>query len=246
MQKNNIIKKMKLNKKRVLSNMLVGVLSIGACLSMTGCGIIKSSGTKLDERYIATSNSKALYSGQYYVWHDENQTDIASDINVDVSKFKSYGYNIFQPVYMENSLSSDTNPESSKRVLWVLAENDSRIPTLYKGDELIYYSDETIPSKISLERFYDHGYSVGVYGLTENMTNSQNYILKNDDTCGLKSGSSAAKIATLFKEEGDIISFPYIGDQEINTDDISKAGTIKGLLTARGGWLFYSDFSCIS
>lgn len=73
------------------------------------------------------------------MWHDEAQNNITRDINTDLSKFKDYTYDIFQPVYKESDPTKNTHEEDNDRVLWISDENDSKIPTLYKGDELIYF-----------------------------------------------------------------------------------------------------------
>ena len=111
------------------------------CIPMlTGCNVIKSKKAVVDESLVSTCDSNKLYSGQYYVWHDEAQNNITRDINTDLSKFKDYTYDIFQPVYKESDPTKNTHEEDNDRVLWISDENDSKIPTLYKGC-LLYTSD---------------------------------------------------------------------------------------------------------
>lgn len=202
--------------------------SMSMLAGLGGCGILRETDAT-DER-TATNDSSKLESGMYYVWHDDKQTNIEADINTDVSKFKEYSYKIFTPVYSE-STPVENSKESSLRILWMNASNDNKIPTLYEGDELIYYSNNAIPTTLSIERFYDHGYTIGVYGLEENITGSEQYVLRSSTTnSGLKTGSSAAKLAQLLTEDDSAISFADIGEQPVNAEKISKAGTIKGLL----------------
>lgn len=201
------------------------------CIPMlTGCNVIKSKKAVVDESLVSTCDSNKLYSGQYYVWHDEAQNNITRDINTDLSKFKDYTYDIFQPVYKESDPTKNTHEEDNDRVLWISDENDNKIPTLYKGDELIYFSTESIPTKIKLERFYDHGYSLGFYGLTENIKGSGQYKLSTQDGAHIKTSSSASKMAKYFTSEDTVVSIPSVGDKKIESKDVSRAGTIKGLI----------------
>lgn len=210
------------------------LLTVSATLiagTLTGCSIFRND-KKADEALKSTNNSSELVSGQYYVWHDEETSNIENDVGTDTSKFKKYNYNIFRPVYQENAPNQNLMVGDSHRVSMMLAQNDDNIPTLYKGDELIYVSDSDLPESFKLERFYDHGYTIGLFGLSEYIKNSENYALdtSNTDNIGYKMDSSADKLATAIKSEGVVISIPYIGDKKITSKDISRAGTIKGLL----------------
>lgn len=216
-------------KKRVLPLLITS--SILVTSTFTGCGIFRHDKTN-DELYISTNNSSELISGQYYIWHDENQSNLENDVGVDVSKFKDYDYDIFKPVYQENAPNNSLSVGDSYRVSLMLAENDDRIPTYYEGDELIYYSNEKIPTKFSLERYYDHGYSFGIFGLAEYIAGSGNYALntKHASKIGYKVGSSAEILGQAISSDGIVISIPYVGDKALTSEDISTAGTIKGLL----------------
>lgn len=219
-----------MNKKIIFKTIACTLIVLQCVPLLTGCSILKNKKAKTDEALVSTCNSNKLYSGQYYVWHDENQTNIARDIDTDMSKFKGYTYDIFQPVYKESALNNSLQAEDSMRILWMADENDSKIPTLYEGDELIYYSLEEIPTKIELERFYDHGYSIGLYGLKENIKGSGQYILDASGTMGIKSTSSAKKLANYLPDEKSIVSIAQVGDKVLTSTDISKAGTVKGLI----------------
>ena len=218
------------NIKRKLSAVLILMLTCSLSLGLTGCSILKKKEV-INTNLVATNNSSKLSDGQFYVWHDDKQTNIESDIGVDVSKFKNYDYKIFQPVYKEVDLRSDSVVGKSSRVFWMQARNDDSIPTLYKGDELIYYSSTSLPTSYTLEHFYDHGYSIGVYGLSEIVKGSGTYSLNSaNNFVGIKNGSTAAKYNQLINDTTKVISIPYVGDTAITQDNVSQAGTIKGLL----------------
>ena len=80
--------------KKILVKIAASVLIVSQCITLTGCSITKNKKSVVDEALISTCDSSKLYSGQYYVWHDESQTSIERDINTDLSKFKSYTYDI--------------------------------------------------------------------------------------------------------------------------------------------------------
>lgn len=213
-------------KKKYISVVLCLILSM-SCL--TGCGILKSSKTSKNQ-VVATNDSNKLIAGNYYIWHDENQTNIENDINTDTKKFKDYNYKIFTPVYSDSVVSGEQSVGDSKRIFWMLAENDNKIPTLYKGDALIYYSDTEIPSAYSFERFYDLGYSIGIYGLDEIVKGSGNYSLNSEDKIGVKAGSSCEFLTKTLKQSDTVVSLDTIGGQKILPENVSTSGTIKGLL----------------
>ncbi len=222
--------KNKVIKKKMLKRAALLLIVLQCAPMLTGCNVLKNKKAAVDEALISTCDSNKLYSGQYYVWHNESQNNIERDINTDISKFKNYTYDIFMPVYKETTLDSSLAEEENLRILWMNDENDSKIPTLYEGDELIYYSTEEIPTKIELERFYDHGYSIGVYGLEENIKGSGQYILNADSTMGVKANSTAAKIANYMTSDTSVVSIAQIGDKQLTSTDISKSGTVKGLI----------------
>lgn len=216
--------------KKILVKTVASILIVSQCITLTGCSITKNKKSVIDEALVSTCDSSKLYSGQYYVWHDESQTSLERDINTDLSKFKSYTYDIFRPVYKETDINKNTTEEESDRILWMTDDNESKIPTLYKGDELIFYSNSTLPTSYKLERFYDHGYSIGIYGLTERIKGSGQYVLDVNNTVGVKKNSTAAKVANYLTKDDSFVSIANVGDIKITSKDISKSGTIKGLI----------------
>lgn len=198
------------------------ILAATICMSITGCSVVRKDLLNEDiTSKTATCNSKELYDGQFYVWHDEQQSNIEKDINCDQSKFKDYNYNIFRPVYM------DENKLEDEEVIMVLDENDEKIPTLHPGDKLVYYSTSKIPLTLNFAKYYDHGYSIGLYHLTEVMKYSEQYIIS--DASYVKKGSSVERIGSLFSD-CDKVSIAKVGDVNLTYENLSEAGTIKGLI----------------
>ena len=69
-------------KKKYISVVLCLILSM-SCL--TGCGILKSSKTSKNQ-VVATNDSNKLIAGNYYIWHDENQTNILKNLKIIIIK----------------------------------------------------------------------------------------------------------------------------------------------------------------
>lgn len=202
-----------------------------AASTLTGCNSIFRKKIDVDPSILSTNDSNALYSGQYYVWHDDKQVNIANDINVSQSKFKNYKYKIFTPVYSRTIPHGVDTVGSSKRIFWLPAANDQYIPTLYEGDELIYFSSSTVPTEFTLERFYDLGYTLGFYGLKENINTSEHFYLDAKDNVGVLSSSSAKPILDFLQaNEGAKMFIDSVGDKRITYEEISRSGTIKSLL----------------
>lgn len=136
------------------------------------------------------------------------------------------------------------------RSIWVDEETDQRIPTLKKGDRLLYVSEKDVPEKIILERFADYGYTIGVSNLIGD-PGEHYYILyadaKEDDyKYSIDMKSDAAQIAQF-----DLITRLYldkVGDLKVRNDTVSAGGTVMGLEKEKAyvcefyTGTFYQDF----
>lgn len=215
---------MKKKKYIVIFSMLISL----CILNFSGCKILKEDVKK--NMYSGTNNVDELYSGQYYVWHDDKVDNIEEDLKYDEEKFKNYKDTIFTPVRMGGYSFNSLGPNYAGdplRIVWFESKEASKIPTLYTGDKLIYYSTESIPETFNFERFKDYGYSAGVFGLDITPDGKIVYRLNEEDTTthGIKSTSSAANILKL-KDVAEEAIIAEIGGQKIDSSFISDAGTI--------------------
>ena len=193
--------------------------AIVTSLSLCGCGALKNENKEVAiGPFDQTNNAARLYDGQYYIWHDEEQSNIEKDINCDGSRFKDYNYKIFKPVFKDEELDS---------VFMMLDKNDENIPVYHEGDCLIYYSTKRLPTSIEFTKYYDHGYSLGIYGLAENISYSGQYIIRSSEY--IKKGSSVQKIIGLF-DIASTVSLSSVGEISPSPDNISTIGTLKGLI----------------
>ena len=129
--------------KRVVAVILIAILSLVTVLSLSGCGNSdETSKTLTVEKNSDKSYLNGLEDGKIYVRHD----------------------NTFTEVYYNNTtFDQGTIVASPKegRIYWFQGDED-KIPTLYKGDSLVEFTNEVFEEKFILERFEDMGYSVGI------------------------------------------------------------------------------------
>lgn len=145
-----------------------------------------------------------LVSGNYYVLHDGFYYPLASYVN-------NY----------ENDKPEDR--VNKKRQQYFTTENEIEIPTLYDGDQLIYYSTDTLLDTITWERYYDIGYTIGCYNIKQ-LTNTRSYlkIAKDDDICILPD----SELYEIYNLGVDNALLDKIGDTTI-TEDMVEDGLIK-------------------
>jgi len=163
-----------------------------------------------------------LENGCYYVWHNENETDIKKDLTGPV------GTEVFR-----RCPSGDINWKKNsfvKRTLWFTTANDVNIPTYYPGDVLLYLSSTYVPSEgISWERFADYGYTIGVSNLEPDQ--SGHYRIINSGDTGyagyIYPNSDAAPLETYTYVSN--IFLDKIGSVQIRDKQISEGGTVLGL-----------------
>ena len=126
---------------------------------------------------------------------------------------------------------------SDSRVLWY-KDNFSKIPTLYSGDSLIYFTKDDTDEKFTFERFSDEGYSIGLckikvtpsgrYSISTDQGDRNTY--PNGDTDKIIDlGSDSVKRVILDTLGGLPIRTVQNNDNSENYSYLSKYGTIIGL-----------------
>lgn len=128
---------------------------------------------------------------------------------------------ICEPVYLgeatfdEGSVSKTKN---DKRVLW-FASDYERIPTLYRGDSLIYFTEGVLNEQFTYERFEDFGYSVGIRGLEP--TSSGRYQFYTDPNRKCTYPASDADV--VLDIDNPTVIVDSIGDVELRVPDSEKS-----------------------
>ena len=145
-----------------------------------------------------------LVSGSYYVLHDGFYYPLVSYVN---------------------NYEGDSPDEivDKQRQQYFTTENEIEIPTLYDGDQLIYYSTDTLLDTITWERYYDIGYTIGCYNIKQ-LTNKRAYLMTDsgDDICILPD----SELYDIYNLGVTQTLLDKIGDTTI-TDDMIEDGLIK-------------------
>lgn len=208
--------------------LLLGMLSVTALAGLTGCSLFETVKGLSAGQPVALADISELRPGSVYVWHNDKVKDIRQDIRETPEQ------NVFFrcPTGDINFAGKETEELTDHpRSIWINEEDDQNIPTLKKGDRLLYVSEKDVPEKIILERFADYGYTIGVSNLIGD-PGEHYYILyadaKEDDyKYSVDMESDAAKIVQF-----DLITRLYldkVGDINVRNDTVSAGGTVTGL-----------------
>lgn len=135
--------------------------------------------------------------------------------------------NKYEKLYAENA-SFETGKTSSsvndKRVLWF--KNDYvKVPTMYKGDSLIYHYTDVFEDQFIVERFEDVGYTLGMCNLTQTLSGRYSLSLSSSD----KTIEPDSDVSTLYGLEIDSVIVDKLGEDELRAANISRGGTITNL-----------------
>lgn len=210
-------------KKKIVSLLLIATM----CFStFTGCGsVIKSKTIAINEGSNKTDN---LYDGQFYVMTAKENKKISKN------KANEDGVTKYTPVYAGGMVGStaESAKGSTKRLFYTTENKEYKIPTLYKGDALLYNSSQTLPQDIYFERMADDGYSVGIYGAKAyGTTNLVAVDGKSSEAGAIPLDDATAEIASLLSGDNaaDYVYLSKIGKKKLTPDDLTSLGTIKNL-----------------
>lgn len=195
---------------------------IFASISLSGCGILIE---EEDTTSSPTNTTTKLTSGMYYIWHD----DATENINDDLHGVEN-ATNVFLPVYVGNYTfvgqeKATGMAGNESRVIWAMNDSFDKIPTFYKGDELIYYNTSYMPESFTFERFEDMGNTFGIAGLTELRSGRYAYYFTNDK---VYEKSDMGRILKL-QEAAESCTFDKVSSVQITSDMIMRGGLITGV-----------------
>ena len=192
----------------------LSVLSVCLCMTvcMNGCSSLFSDGNEADNNVTIAKNEDAITDNSFYV------------------KKADGTYHRLYPgefTFDTRSAPSSPNPE---RICWY-GDDYGKIPTMNKGEELVYRSSIEFSPPFWVERFEDEGYTIGISGLTP--TDGGRYAFStnsNDhDLCRI----SEANLLYQAIGEGHTATIEMIGGAQLRSGNISRAGTIVGLEKGR-------------
>ena len=184
-----------------------------------------------DEKAKTLISVDDLENDKFYIWHDSKHTlgeDLAGTSNPSVFT-----------ICPEGTVNWNKNKRAG-RTIWFSTAEDSQIPTLYPGDELIYVSQTSVPGEsssaiengnIKWERFADYGYSIGVANLTSDK--SGHYYIEYDSDAGyagfINDLTDARDVAEFKNFVGSRVYLDKVGNIDIREGLVSEGGTILNL-----------------
>lgn len=193
-------------------------ITIALLFILTSCGVHREQQNeeeKVDNKIESVNKMSELEENSFYVYKD----------------------NKYYPVYMKNcsfKLDGDNYNTSPKddRTLYFMDDWD-KIPTLYEGDSLIYYTSENLNEKFVLERFEDFGYSVGLSNLErlESGRYAFSAVKEEDDDSDKKNPyiNPESDAARLYEIGQTQVIIDNIGGAQLRSGNISRGGVIIGL-----------------
>lgn len=209
---------------------MIGCLIAG--LSITGCG---KSETVDEAAYLTPDDVESVY----YTSEEELPNDMAYVVRTEKEKVTDKDGNEteqdvtkYYPIYysIENNFTMDAEfptGEDPDRIAWVNYNIDEGyIPTMYPGDKLIYKSNTYIPTKYSLEKFYDNGYTLGVAKMEQDTSGNYRFDKEDFDSITM-STSDAVGFSAL--EDIESIYLVSVGDQRVTPLNMSESGAVTGL-----------------
>lgn len=212
---------------------------------------------KIEESKVKTADTvqkvSTLKNGSVYVYHGDGnfEEDVQNKETSGVFEECGKGTLTFQ-------IKSDykTSGSDSSRVIWLSSKEEGLVPVLdaNKGDKLVFCSKSaSVLLPISIERFYDGGYTIGFSNL-EYDDGGHVYVHFNTKEpasqlkyVNPKSDASAISEVTQGYDSG-ILYIDKIGDTEISYKNLTANGTLSGLekdksyLTQMYTGTIYQDF----
>jgi len=205
---------------------IVLVIALISSLALSGCSVSfgqkkQTEAEKQKEQY--QQEVSQLQNETFYVYSNNSFAPVAAGTQV-------FGY--------DDKIATHA---STKRLLLFTEADEKSIPTLYKGDKLVYYAKTDIPDTFTLERFTDLGYTVGVNGFKKGenaakftLKMASSSILAGTDAQQCYSSSYADKKAkkgstlTYVKTDTELIA-DKISGTTITDAMVSPSGVILGL-----------------
>lgn len=175
---------------------------------MGGCSVSFGGGNKADNTVTVAKSEDAITDNSFYIK------------KADGTYHRLYPGEI---TFETSSSPSSPNPE---RICWY-GKDYGKIPTMNKGEEIVYRSSEEFSPPFWVERFEDEGYTIGISGLTP--TDSGRYSFSTNDNDHDICRTSETNLLYQKLGEGHTVTVEMIGGAQLRSGNISRAGTIVGL-----------------
>jgi hypothetical protein len=151
-----------------------------------------------------------LEDGKYYILHEGKYYPLYND---EESTFN-------------NEKTADAASDSRSMFF-----NDDweKIPTMYTGDSLIFYTTDKLTEAVTFERFEDLGYSVGMCNLKRMDSGRYAFDAINTSDSPNSNININSDAARLFDLEASQVIIDNIGGAQLRSGNISRGGSIVGL-----------------
>lgn len=157
----------------------------------------------------------------------EKKTDPFAQIEISDTELEDDVYYVkrgtkFIKVAMLNgSVNGKSTEPSANRIVWA-EKMEQLVPTFYKGDSLAIKASTLKIKNVTLERFRDAGFSIGVYGATYNTStgfidfDAQNQIAKNTPA-----------VEAFADEKSHEIHLETVGGKKVTKDMLDSSGVLN-------------------
>lgn len=187
----------------------VGLFLFATILILSGCSLFDRSRVNSSTGVEIETNINNLDEDAYYAYNG-----------------KEYGkLYIGDRTFKSSSSFSSSRTGNPSNVIW-LQDDINNIPVMRRGDKIIYHSSNKLVSSLSIERFYDLGYSIGIAGLEMDSTGRYSLAL-NHSSLTIDPTSDAKSLQNISNSEDIIID--SIGKTPLRSGNVSTSGTIIGL-----------------
>ena len=175
---------------------------------LTSCGLFREEEEEFDASVTVVESIDDMEDGSFYVKKSDKE---------------------YHKPYIGNvTFTSDGNEMPStdpKNIAW-FGQDITKIPTMYKGEKIVYKSSIPFGERFPIQRYFDLGYTIGISGLEKGET-GRFYFPVSADKYNINLNSSARAVYDYFGEESILLE--SLGDTPLRAGNVSVAGTIKGL-----------------
>lgn len=177
-------------------------------ISITGCSnpFVRTTEVEDDSQVETVLKMKDLEDGGFYVLRGNKYDKLyVQDANYEIDE--------------------DANSSAdSSRTLWY-SDDWGKVPTMYKGDKLIYKTTDTLNETFTLERFAYVGYTIGISNLQKTDSGRYSFQPSTDET-DINTDSDAKQMTELTTDTAIV---DKIGGAYLRSGNISDGGCILGL-----------------
>lgn len=196
-----------------LAKFLCICICAGLAVSLSACSLFP-------QKKAENENVTPVELGIQYI---ENMSDLQRG-NVYVETKHGYA----SPYWGNPTFNTTDKAKQSmvSKVVW-FNENDWKlIPTIYKGQHIVYRTDQDFDEKFYFEKYYDAKYTIGLCNLTPTETGRYKFSTASDNTAQINMESEAASVLEF---GGANVIMDAIGGRPLRSDMMTPCGSIARL-----------------